>query len=154
MTPFELRDQIAVGIQVERNGATTPAVLAGINPVALIPQVFAIANADGTINSQSSPAHSGAVVTVYASGFGDTHPSLPDGAVYQTPLPVPVYAVTGYATQVSYAGPAPGMVAGIWQINFIAPQELSDVLVRIQLASSDMTSGYTPTALVYVWIAP
>jgi uncharacterized protein (TIGR03437 family) len=114
MTPFAIGPRASTSIQVERNGVAVPGVSVAVRPVAAQPDVLAIANQDGTANSQSNPAHWGQTITLYVTGFGDTVPPVPDGFLYQAPLPKPAVPLYSFS---SYAGPAPGMLAGIWQIN-------------------------------------
>jgi uncharacterized protein (TIGR03437 family) len=152
MTPFEVSGQTTTSVQIERNGVAMPGVIAGVKPVTSNPNVLVIVNADGTLNSMSNPAIIGQPVILYATGFGGTTPSVPDGSLYQLPLPVPLYAVSSFQAQVTYAGPAPGQVAGIWQINLIAPEASTFNAAAIQLVSSYMIGPYTPTAGLLLWV--
>lgn len=90
-------------------------------------------NDDGSVNSAANPAPAGSIVSVFATGLGSITPALGDGMLVQTPLPYNVLPVAiGYYTrtspfaftfipaEVTYAGPAPGLVAGTSQINFRA----------------------------------
>jgi uncharacterized protein (TIGR03437 family) len=153
VVPFETGDLANTGIQIERNGSAMPGVLIGVTPVAFLASVLAVVNADGTLNSQSNPAHAGKPLTLYVSGFGDTNPSVPDGAVYGAPLPAPLYPLT---PGLLYAGPAPGMVAGVWQINLIPPAQPSDSgnPVLVGIGSSLSIDSYYPSASASVWLAP
>lgn len=152
MAPFELDNQTSALIQIEQNGSTTPGVLAGVKPVSLTPEVLAVANVDGTLNSQSNPAHAGEPLILYVSGFGDTNPSVPDGSVYQSPLPAALYPVTVYGGHVAYAGPAPGMVAGVWQVSLIGlPAQSPDA---VGLSSTYMIGPYQVSVEFSAWIAP
>jgi uncharacterized protein (TIGR03437 family) len=82
-------------------------------------------NQDGTINSASNPAPIGSVISLYATGGGRISPSGVDGQVSTSPLatqslPVQVYIgqqMTLSTAQLQYAGPAPGEIAGLMQIN-------------------------------------
>lgn len=97
-------------------------------------------NQNGTVNSANHPAPVGSVVAVWATGLGPITPAQGDGTIVNLPLPtnlvlpVGVQAPTpifepchpGFQTcpapyidfDVTYAGPAPYMVAGVSQINF------------------------------------
>lgn len=96
------------------------------------PRVFAVAiNQDGSVNSASDhPAPPGSLVTIWATGAGRT--ALPDGAIAtaasgRPPLPVSVLLNDqsyNQSLEVQYAGDAPGMVAGVLQINFRLPSDL------------------------------
>ena len=65
-------------------------------------------------------------MTLYATGLGQTDPAGVNGAVYGGELPRLRTAVAvrfaGIPGEVLYAGPAPGMVAGVMQINVRLPQ--------------------------------
>lgn len=84
-------------------------------------------NQDGTINSADHPAPVGSIVSIFATGLGAIVPDQGDGTVVGAPLPVNAaqvsvqwFAPPGSAGtfNVTYAGPAPGLVAGGSQINF------------------------------------
>jgi uncharacterized protein (TIGR03437 family) len=87
----------------------------------------AILNQDGSVNSQSNPAAPGSVVVLYATGAGLTTPASTDGSLTTAPYPKPVLPVSvtlnGTAAQVLYAGAAPGLVAGVLQINMVVPAD-------------------------------
>jgi uncharacterized protein (TIGR03437 family) len=79
-------------------------------------------NQDGSINSPDNPAPLGSIVTLYTTGAGQMQPPVPDGkiAVDIRPKPVlPVSVLFNYTNRgtILYAGPAPGMIAGVLQIN-------------------------------------
>jgi len=94
------------------------------------PVVFPTAmNQDGTVNSSSNPAKAGSIVTIWVNnglpvGIPGQIPPAPSNSCNIGFCPVintyQVPAFTGHAT-VEYFGPAPGLVSGIAQINFIAP---------------------------------
>jgi uncharacterized protein (TIGR03437 family) len=85
----------------------------------------AILNQDGTVNSSSNPAAQGSVVVLYATGGGITTPASTDGLITGAPYPAPMLPVSvtiyGLPATVLYAGAAPGMVAGVLQINVVLP---------------------------------
>ena len=82
-------------------------------------------NQDFTPNSPQNPAHSGNVVIFYATGEGLTLPAGVDGQPAVVPLPAPVLSVKvtigGQPAIVQYAGAAPGLVAGVLQVNAVIP---------------------------------
>jgi len=87
----------------------------------------AILNQDGTVNGPNNPTHIGDTVAMFVSGVGQTTPPGVDGAVPQAAGGTPVLPImvqlnaTAYAN-VTYAGNAPGLVAGALQVNFQIPQ--------------------------------
>ncbi len=86
----------------------------------------AVLNQDLTVNSSSNPAAIGSVIVLYATGGGATTPASQDGALTTSPYPtlnLPVsVTITGNPALVLYAGPAPGLVAGVLQINVVVPE--------------------------------
>ena len=83
-------------------------------------------NQDGTLNSASNPAQVGSVITLYATGEGQTSPGGVDGKLATgSTLPMPVQTVNvtigGLPAVVNYAGAAPTLVAGLMQINVQIP---------------------------------
>jgi uncharacterized protein (TIGR03437 family) len=58
------------------------------------PNVFAIRNADGSVNSSSRPASVGSTVTVFVSGAGTLDMQFPDGTLTAVPTPSPALSVS------------------------------------------------------------
>jgi uncharacterized protein (TIGR03437 family) len=87
-------------------------------------------NQDGTVNSETNPAHLNTEITFYAIGLGPINPPQADGSLVGLPLPVNAFplgniepierpdqsAESGWMS-VDYAGPAPYELAGVTQIN-------------------------------------
>jgi uncharacterized protein (TIGR03437 family) len=119
------------------------AVIAELNltPVNVAPGIFvseassaeiahaAALNQDGTINSQQNTAPAGSVVAIFATGMGPASPPADDGelSAQLSTLEFPIIVTTrsGQALDVLYAGQAPGLVAGVVQINFRLGDALS-----------------------------
>lgn len=95
-----------------------------VDPKVFLNGTYAAAvNQDGTINSPENPARLGSVVAIYATGLGRTSPPMVDGEIRLSDLPVVAFPVevrasNGRRLEVLYAGQAPGLVAGVMQINF------------------------------------
>jgi uncharacterized protein (TIGR03437 family) len=93
----------------------------------LQPNVSALAyavNQDQTINSPLNPAARGSMVSLWGTGFGSTSPGCPTGGL-NAPGPVDLapglsVVMTGGGT-VQYAGGAPTLACGIFQINMQVP---------------------------------
>jgi uncharacterized protein (TIGR03437 family) len=113
-------------------------------------QALAI-NQDGTINSSDNPAPAGSMVVLYATGGGQAAPQPADGSVVSADnLPLPVLPVTaqigGRPAEVLYAGGAPGMVAGILQVNLRVPTGVatgSPAPVVLQVGGQSSQGGLT-----------
>ena len=127
----------SITVQIVENGVTSPGFPATV--ITAEPEVFrnadgtaAAVNQDNTLNSAANPAKAGSIVSIWSTGTGSIYPRPPDGQIataaqdYECcqvnispdyslgpePPPGPV---------VLYAGAAPGMVAGVVQINFQIP---------------------------------
>jgi uncharacterized protein (TIGR03437 family) len=111
----------------------------------------AAVNQDGSVNSINNPAAMGSIVTVWATGLGPVTPSQADGMLVGFPLPHNVLEVKVDGTyqlgipfpinynvvfEVTYAGPAPYLVAGVTQINFQAGTFPSNGMIYVTLLSS------------------
>jgi uncharacterized protein (TIGR03437 family) len=110
----------------------------------------AIRNQDGSLNNHSNPAPPGSIVTFYGTGEGVTTPALPDGAlVISTPYPTtqaPITVKFGDKTaKIQYAGGAPFLPTGIFQINAFIPTGLApgDVPITVSIAGISTTRTVT-----------
>ena len=87
-------------------------------------------NQDWTLNGPTNPATRGSIVTVWATGYGETSPACTVGGL-NDPLAEPLNAgmsaliFSGATTTAQYAGSAPALVCGIVQINFQVPQNIA-----------------------------
>lgn len=120
-------------LTVETAGGTVSSTTIGA--AATAPGIFpdAIVNEDGTVNGPSNPASVGSYVEMYGTGLGQTTPGGVDATI--TPVsnyPKQVYPVTLSISKnplfstpiqmnVFYFGPAPGLAAGVSQINAFVP---------------------------------
>jgi uncharacterized protein (TIGR03437 family) len=145
VVPYELDGKQSTQLVVEYLGlASTPVTV----PVAAaLPGVFtadssgkgqaAVINTGGKINSAANPARKGSVITLYATGEGQTQPAGRDGKVGAPPLPKPVLAVTaqidGIDAEILYAGAAPGIVAGALQVNVRVPEAARSGAVPVSI---------------------
>jgi uncharacterized protein (TIGR03437 family) len=84
-------------------------------------------------------------VVLYVTGEGQTDPAGQDGKPAALPLPKPLLPVTilidGVEAEVQYAGAAPGLVAGVMQVNAVVPATVRSgaavpVQVRVGLTTS------------------
>jgi uncharacterized protein (TIGR03437 family) len=115
-------------------------------------QAAAINAVDGTVNTPANPVKLGGFISLYATGEGQTTPAGVDGRLAgstpaQPVLPVRV-TIEGIPAMVQYKGSAPGLVAGVVQLN-------------VQIPSGVQPGGYVPVVLQVgdrssgpaVWIA-
>ena len=135
LVPFEIANKPNTVLTVEYNGATSAGMTLPV--VAAQPGLFtaeangkgegAILNQDNSVNSASNPAAAGSTIQLFGTGGGVTIPASVDGAL--NPLSstgalavTPTTAtVGGQSAVVYYAGPAPTLVSGIFQIDVILP---------------------------------
>ena len=151
IVPFGVTTGLSTFVSVQTAGETIgPMKL----PVAVAaPGIFTISgtgngqaanlNQDNTVNSASNPALRGSVVSVYLTGIGSLAPFIPDGSLgpLAAPFPAPVNAITatigGAPAPVVFAGQAPGLIAGMAQVNVQVPEsaQTGDVPITIYAAS-------------------
>ena len=150
--PFAVAGQTSLNLQVTYNGVTSVAASIPVQQAA--PALFtagatgtgpgAILNQDFSPNSSNNPAAVGSVVMLYGSGGGLFQPALPDGEVTGSSLSnlvLPVTAkVDGADATVSYAGSAPGLVAGAMQINVQIPPGTRSGNVPVAIAVGGVAS--------------
>ena len=78
-------------------------------------------NETGSLNTVSSPAARGSIVTFFVTGEGLVTPLPRDGQLASMPYPAPVMEVSvrigGQPASVLYAGAAPQQVSGLLQVN-------------------------------------
>jgi uncharacterized protein (TIGR03437 family) len=158
VVPYAL-DGNAVRVVVEAHGVRSPAVEVPLSDSA--PGLFtldssgagggAILNQDGSINAAENPAERGSIVALFGTGEGQTEPAGQDGkiAAEVPPQPRQQVAVTigGLAAEILYAGGAPGLVAGVIQVNARVPAglaaETGEVPVVLQVGNATSQPGVT-----------
>jgi uncharacterized protein (TIGR03437 family) len=133
VAPSGLPTSGSVTVQVVQNGSTTDLQVAAQAAAPAIITTDGLAygdavalNQDGTANSHTNPAAPGSILTLFMTGLGATSPLLQAGTVASSPGALAAGAsvqVTLYRSicPVVYAGPAPGDLAGIYQVNIQVP---------------------------------
>jgi uncharacterized protein (TIGR03437 family) len=126
--------------------AATPAVFtqtgAGSGPGAIL-------NEDLTLNTYFNPALRGSTVMIYGTGFGLLTSTTPDGASVDKAIDLqvtPTVTIGGIPALVRYSGTAPGLVAGLTQLNVEVPPQLTPSLsapVVVTSAGSTSAAGLT-----------
>jgi len=133
IVPYAVAGKSTTQVQVEYKGLKSKPVT--LRVVSAAPGIFtlnssgkgqgAVLNENMTINSGSNPALRGSIVVLYATGEGQTSPPGVDGKVASSVFPKPLLPVSvqigGVPAEVLYAGAAPGLVAGVLQINVRVP---------------------------------
>ncbi|HEY1758610.1 MAG TPA: hypothetical protein VGG72_24780 [Bryobacteraceae bacterium] len=127
--PYELIPGTSVNVQVQVDNILSAPV--SVPVIAAAPALStSVVNQDGTLNSSTNPAPRGSTVTFYGTGMGHMTPQLADGylAIAQ-PYSVPSnpYSMTigGEPATVLYAGDAPGLSTGVFQINATIPTNIT-----------------------------
>jgi uncharacterized protein (TIGR03437 family) len=152
VVPYATAGKSSTMVQVEYQGQLSPATSFPIAPAT--PGIFElgssqwVVNQDGTINSPANPAAAGSVVVFYATGAGQTNPAGVDGTLAAVPLPAPAgkvsVAIGGTNASVLYAGAAPGLVAGLLQVNVRIPSSLpSPAALLLNIAGASSQPGCT-----------
>jgi uncharacterized protein (TIGR03437 family) len=112
----------------------------------------AVYNQDGiTLNSASNPAKTGDIISLFATGEGQTTPTGVDGKPASGSLPQPNLPVSviigGQRSQaIPYVGGAPGQVAGLMQVNVQIPNGIQTgnaVPVVVQVGNASSQPGVT-----------
>jgi uncharacterized protein (TIGR03437 family) len=117
----------------------------------------AILNQDNSLNGPNHGAASGSVVQVFMTGEGQTTPQVVTGAITTATLPPPQVTpapvqpvgvfINGQQVPYTYAGEAPGMVAGVMQLNVQIPPYWPSGALSIQVSIGRIMSqsGITVT---------
>jgi uncharacterized protein (TIGR03437 family) len=112
--------------------------------------VAAALNEDGTINGPNNRAAPGSIISIFGTGFGALNPQPIDGSLVSAPLPELQQTIDMFASgfvRVLYAGPAPGQVAGVVQVNFRLPDKLTQTPTIILFAGGGAALDFT------VWVS-
>jgi uncharacterized protein (TIGR03437 family) len=136
IVPYEVAGKSSATVQVQFDNANFSAAVPVLQAV---PALFtanssgtgqaAAVNQDGSINSPSNPANPGDVIVLYGTGEGLVNPIPADGTIVSAPEPAPLLPITvsigGMPANVQYAGAAPGLAAGLIQINAVIPSAIA-----------------------------
>ena len=125
-------------LEIERHGTRTTAWVLPVVPAT--PGILtadgtgrglaATLNEDGSVNSFWNRAPRGSIIVFFATGLGLLGPAMADGEIAPLALPLPVprlgvsVLIGGRPAELLYAGQAPGIVAGVVQINARTPEDV------------------------------
>ncbi len=138
VAPFGLEPGSTVNMQVWYYGIPSARIPVTVAPAA--PALFtrdssgsglvAVVNQDGTVNA---PSRTGSIVALWGTG-GGALPDAADGTLargIQTLVGEVRASIGGKDAQVLYAGAAPGLVHGAFQINIKVPDDLAPGVVPV-----------------------
>lgn len=129
IVPYGLYGRLSTTVQVEYLGVRSNGLVLRVDTS--LPGLFsanssgrgpgAILNQDSSVNTVTNLAARGQAIVLYATGEGQTTPLGIDGKIIgfdlrKSLLPVSV-KVGGVDCTVEYAGSAPGLVSGVFQVN-------------------------------------
>jgi uncharacterized protein (TIGR03437 family) len=160
IVPFEVSGGATADVQISHSGQTTQTVTVSV--VDKQPGIFSIGgtgsgqaiiqNADGSLNSSSNLAAKGSTVSIFATGAGQTTPTLPDGAFAADDSSRPRLRVTaligGIGAEVIDARVPKGLFAGLIQVDVRIPAGApSGAAVSLELGIGDVLSPPTTLAI-------
>jgi uncharacterized protein (TIGR03437 family) len=153
VVPYEMASVANPSVWINFAGQTSSAYQLSV--AAAAPGLFAqnasgsgpgsILNQDNSLNGPGHAAAKGSIVQVYLTGEGQTTPPGVTGAITTatlpppqvTPAPVQPITVTvgGQVARYTYAGEAPGFVAGLMQLNVQIPANAPSGPLAIQVSA-------------------
>jgi uncharacterized protein (TIGR03437 family) len=101
------------------------------------------------LNPYVSPAPKGSTLILYVTGEGQTADSAVSGRLSAAPFPHPLLPVRvtidRVDAQIAYSGTAPGLPAGLLQINVLVPEAARSgtVPVMLTIGNAPSQSGVT-----------
>jgi len=142
IAPFEISGKTTTMVQVQNNDVWSNPVMLSVTPSS--PAFFTLTQngkgqvaalnvnqKDGSVsvNSSSNAAPRGSIVMLYATGAGTGDGGNDDGLITGNQLSHPLQKVRvsigGLDAEILYAGSAPGLVAGVLQVNAKIPNNAS-----------------------------
>jgi uncharacterized protein (TIGR03437 family) len=119
-----------------------------------LPGIFHVNNADGSPNSPTNPAHPGDLISLYGTGGGSASPPGLTGQFWGLSVPLstltlPVLVtLNGEDAAVSYAGSAPTLESGIFQVNALVPPDaVASATGSVVLTIGGVASVAVPIAI-------
>lgn len=155
VVPMGLTIDASSTIQITGKSGATPQYPLWIDFAA--GQIFpGVINQNGTLNSQENPAKVGTAVSIFATGFQTSFASVADGQIV-TKADDTCSSGYCYANRgtIVYLGAAPGLVAGITQVN-LRLDDSGPKAVSVGGLSRETIyiSLYAGSATVQIWVTP
>jgi endo-1,4-beta-xylanase len=125
VVPYEVAGKTQTVVQYEYNGVPSNTVTVPVLSAA--PGIFAV-NASGSGSAVALGPESGGVIAILATGGGTISGGAVDGALAPgagTQALSVTATIAGLNAPVIYAGPAPGLVNGVMQLNLTVPAGLA-----------------------------
>jgi uncharacterized protein (TIGR03437 family) len=158
IVPYGVAGQVSTSVRVQ--SPTGGSLLSAISVAPGVPGLFtangygtgqvSAINQDGTINSSANPAPRGSVVVLYGTGGGTMDKTFLDGQVTGGDvghISQPVWVRFGkLPATVYYAGSAPFLVNGVFQLNVVVPPDLAsggDVPIQVIAGTFASSPGTT-----------
>ena len=135
VVPYSVSGKPNTKVTVQYQGITSAEVTVPVT--AVVPAIFTLdqsgkgqgavlLNDNFSVNGPTNAAARNSIIVVFATGEGITNPVGVDGKLTVAPLPVPVATrsarIGNIDAPIVYVGGAPGLVAGLVQLNIRVPQ--------------------------------
>jgi uncharacterized protein (TIGR03437 family) len=160
IAPFNIAGKTVVRVQLENAGRLTNLLTMTVATTA--PGFFtanssgrgggAFLNSDASLNTEANPAERGSIVVLYATGLGAMRPASNDGELAAPPYPQPIapykVRIADRECEVLYGGAAPGLVAGLVQLNVRVPTDIAPGVVPVSLEADGVRSPRTVSLAV------
>jgi uncharacterized protein (TIGR03437 family) len=163
VVPYEMASVVSPSVWIKYAGQTSNVYQASSATTA--PGLFtqnasgsgpgAILNQDNSVNGPGNGAAKGSIVQVYMTGEGQTRPGGVTGAITTANLPAPQVTpapllavgvtINGQPALYVYAGEAPGLVAGMMQLNVQIPANAAsgDLPIVVSIGGKASQNGVT-----------
>jgi uncharacterized protein (TIGR03437 family) len=157
IVPYSVTGKSSTGLQISYKSLKSNTLAVPVSTCA--PALFtadtsgkgqaAVSNQDGTFNGKNNPADKGTILTLYATGEGQTDPGGVDGQLALSVYPKPILPVSvkigGVDAPLLYYGAAPQLVAGVLQVNAKVPDGVAsgDQTIVLTVGSCSSPLGVT-----------
>ena len=91
LVPYEVAASTKVNMTIATSTGSSQTL--PLQVAAAQPNIMAVLNSDGSVNSSSHPASPGDKLTILVSGAGLLNPQLTDGTIAPSPAPLPAASV-------------------------------------------------------------